>query len=338
MAWPPTRSFEPVSDGGMTAATSFLLAVTAANDLPTISSVVSQITSDGVAVGPLAVTVGDAETAPGSLLLTGASSNPTLVPAGNIAFGGTGTGRTVTVTPAAGQTGTATITLTVNDDQTTASTSFLLTVTGTPFAPLAFAQSNGAFGDASATTLTVQLTNVKAGSLMVAYVKWEGPAASTVAFNDGISAFSADTLNSAANDDLHGLFFYLLSSSTSGTVDYTATWSASTPYRRLLIYEYSYSGSVSLDASSRATATSGDLTTGDITTTGSDEIVFAAYGEYNANTTMTEQIKGLAADQILRAGFASMWSKSFSNPFTGAATATGNSAAWLGNVIAFRRD
>jgi hypothetical protein len=33
-----------------------------------------------------------------------------------------------------------------------------------------------------------------------------------------------------------------------------------------------------------------------------------------------------------------MWSKSFSNPFTGAATATGNSAAWLGNVIAFRRD
>ena len=43
------------------------------------------------------------------------------------------------------------------------------------------------------------------------------------------------------------------------------------------------------------------------------------------------------ADQVVRASYASMWSKSFTGPFTGAATATGNSATWIGNVIAFKR-
>ena len=59
--------------------------------------------------------MGDVETAAGSLTVSGSSSNPTLVPNGNIVFGGSGANRTVTVTPAANQTGTATITVTVSD-------------------------------------------------------------------------------------------------------------------------------------------------------------------------------------------------------------------------------
>jgi glucose/arabinose dehydrogenase/PKD repeat protein len=225
----------------------------------------------------------------------------------------------IVVGPAANQTYTATFTISAG-------------------VPLAFAQSKGAFNDASATTLTVQLTNVKAGSLIVAYVKWEGTSASTVTLRDGTTTFTADMLNSAANNNLHGRFYYLLSSTVSGTVTYTATWSAARPYRKLLVYEYSYGGTVSLDASNRATATSGNLNTGSITTTGTDEVVFASYGEYNANNTTNERINGLAADQVLRAGFASMWSKGFNSPFTGTATATGNSSTWIGNVIAFKRN
>ena len=124
-----------VSDGQANTSTSFLLTVTAVNDLPTISSLADQTTSAGVAVGPLAVTVGDVETAATSLTLSGSTSNPALVPVGNIGFGGAGPARTVTVTPAAGQTGTATITVTVNDGTADASTSFLLTVTATNTAP-----------------------------------------------------------------------------------------------------------------------------------------------------------------------------------------------------------
>ena len=47
--------------------------------------------------------------------MTRGSSNPALVPAANIVFGGSGANRTVTITPAANQSGTATITLTVTD-------------------------------------------------------------------------------------------------------------------------------------------------------------------------------------------------------------------------------
>jgi len=100
------------------------------NTAPTISNVTNQTTTTSVAVGPLAVTVGDAQTAAGSLTLTGSSSNQTLVPNANITFGGSGASRTVTVTPAAAQTGSATITLTVSDGSLTAFDTFVLTVSG----------------------------------------------------------------------------------------------------------------------------------------------------------------------------------------------------------------
>ncbi len=100
---------------------------------PTITTIANQTTTQGVAVGPLAVTVGDVETAAAQPdAERGQSSNPTLVPVGNIVFGGSGANRTVTVTPAAGQTGTATITVTVSDGTATTPTSFLLTVNAAP--------------------------------------------------------------------------------------------------------------------------------------------------------------------------------------------------------------
>src|SRR5204863_327676 len=67
--------------------------------------------------------------------VTGSSSNPTLVPNGNIVFGGSGANRTVTVTPALNQFGSATITVTVNDGTDTASDTFVLTVTPVNDAP-----------------------------------------------------------------------------------------------------------------------------------------------------------------------------------------------------------
>ena len=121
-----------VSDGQLSTPTSFQLTVNTVNDAPTITSMANQTTTSGTAVGPIAFTVGDAETAAGSLMVTGSSSNLTLVPNGNIVFGGTGANRTVTVTAAAGQTGNANITVTVSDGQLNTPTSFQLTVNGTP--------------------------------------------------------------------------------------------------------------------------------------------------------------------------------------------------------------
>src|SRR5207249_10300372 len=87
-------------------------------------------TTMNAATAAIPFTVTDAYTSAASLTLNGSSSNPTLLPDGSIAFGGTGTSRTATVTPAANQTGTATITVTVSDGSLTASDTFVLTVIG----------------------------------------------------------------------------------------------------------------------------------------------------------------------------------------------------------------
>jgi hypothetical protein len=120
-----------VSDGFLTAVDTFDVTVTTPtpNTAPTISDVGNQAIASGGSTGALAVTVGDAEAAAGSLTVTAASSNQTLVPNGNILVIGSGANRTVIVAAAAGQSGTATITLTVSDGALTATDTFTVTVT-----------------------------------------------------------------------------------------------------------------------------------------------------------------------------------------------------------------
>lgn len=103
------------------------------NTPPAITSIADQTTTAGIAVGPLAFTVGDAETDVAALTVTGSSSNTTLLPNANIVSGGSGSNRTVTLTPAAGETGTSIVTLTVSDGALDSQTSFALSV----FPPLA---------------------------------------------------------------------------------------------------------------------------------------------------------------------------------------------------------
>ena len=122
-----------VSDGELTASDSFDVEVTAAaptNTAPTISAVADQATAAGTAVGPLAFTIGDAETPAANLVVTAASSNPTLLPASAITLGGAGTARTIALAPAAGLTGSATVTLTVSDGELSSTETFAILVQG----------------------------------------------------------------------------------------------------------------------------------------------------------------------------------------------------------------
>jgi hypothetical protein len=120
-----------VSDGQLSASSSFVLTVNAVNDSPTIANIADRAIDQNTATGPVSFTVGDVETAAGSLALSAGSSNPTLVPVQNIVFGGSGSSRTVNVTPATNQTGTATISITVSDGALTATDSWVLTVRST---------------------------------------------------------------------------------------------------------------------------------------------------------------------------------------------------------------
>lgn len=110
-------------------------AALAQNTPPTITSPGNVIVSRGASTGPRAFTIGDVQDAASALTLVGASSDPALVPAANISFGGSGANRTVTISPVGGVSGVTTITLTVSDTGTpalTASTTFEMTVNDPP--------------------------------------------------------------------------------------------------------------------------------------------------------------------------------------------------------------
>ena len=121
-----------------------LVVTGAGNTNPTITDIANQSVPSGGNSGALAFTVGDAETAVGSLSVSGSSSNTGLVPNGNIVFGGSGASRTVTVTPVSGLVGSSTITITVTDGGAlTAVDTFTLTVTDNY---LSWATLNGVTG------------------------------------------------------------------------------------------------------------------------------------------------------------------------------------------------
>lgn len=119
-----------VTDGTTVVTTPMAVTVTSVNDLPTIGTIAATTINQDASTPPLPFTLGDVETAPGSLNVSFvSSSNPSLVAAANVSFGGSGANRTVTVTPVAGQFGTANITVRVTDANSgTAQTSFVLTV------------------------------------------------------------------------------------------------------------------------------------------------------------------------------------------------------------------
>src|SRR5207245_2065614 len=99
------------------------------NTPPAISSIAAQTTYEDTPLAGVAFTVNDAQTDSTNLVVTFSSSNPALVPIGNITMSGSGSNRTMAITPVTNQNGTATITITVTDPEgASASTSFVLTV------------------------------------------------------------------------------------------------------------------------------------------------------------------------------------------------------------------
>jgi hypothetical protein len=117
-----------VSDGSLSAGRTFQVTVTSSNDPPTVASIPNSTTVEDVATPPIAFTIGDVETAATGLTVSGTSSSPTLIPNGNIVFGGTGANRTVRVTPAANQFGTASINVLVSDGAMSSIRTFQLNV------------------------------------------------------------------------------------------------------------------------------------------------------------------------------------------------------------------
>jgi len=100
----------------------------ARNYAPTITAPPNQTMYENSTLGPLPITIGDAETPAASLGFTVTSSHPTLFKGANLIVGGSGANRTVTLRALAGQVGSATLTVNVSDGAQTASASFTIFV------------------------------------------------------------------------------------------------------------------------------------------------------------------------------------------------------------------
>ncbi len=104
-------------------------AAVSVNAAPSISTFSAVTIPEDTPVGPIPFTIGDPDTLVSDLMIYADSSDPNLVWAPNILWGGSGTNRTLTVWPSTNQNGSCTMTVSVTDGMATASNSFLLTVT-----------------------------------------------------------------------------------------------------------------------------------------------------------------------------------------------------------------
>jgi VCBS repeat-containing protein len=139
------------SDGTLTSnVATVAITVTAVNDAPTVTVAAGGTCGRDDHSGTINLTLGDLESAATAITLSAASSNPTLVPTGNVAFAGSGGTRTMTVSAVDGRSGTANLTVTVSDGQATNTVELTVivggggkdTLNGGPGADLLLAQSN----------------------------------------------------------------------------------------------------------------------------------------------------------------------------------------------------
>ncbi len=116
-----------VNDGAASASSTFQLSIVAGrpvNTPPTITDIADQTVNPDTATAAIPFTVGDLESDPASLTVSATSSDTSILPLGNIVFGGSGASRTVTLTPATGMLGTSDVTITVDDGIDTTTTTF----------------------------------------------------------------------------------------------------------------------------------------------------------------------------------------------------------------------
>jgi hypothetical protein len=118
------------NNDGLTAA--FTLPILT-NTAPTISTLATQTICTSVSSNSISITIADEDL--NSVVLTGSSSNTSLISNSGLSFGGSGANRTLIITPAINQTGSSTITVTATDNGSlTNQIQFLVNVTGGPAA------------------------------------------------------------------------------------------------------------------------------------------------------------------------------------------------------------
>jgi hypothetical protein len=177
-----------------------------------------------------------------------------------------------------------------------------------------FIASAGNFSDGTngTTTDATATLNVASGDLLVAWGAHEG-ASDTMTFNEdsGGAAFTVDAGDyiSHAGGDLHGTFGYLINAGANATFR-VRMGTSSRPYRKLICLQFRPDSgeTVTKDGANEAEYTvESPVSSGTITTTGTDEVVVGACSLYTAANVANPLIGGVAATAEVEQDNASAW-------------------------------
>lgn len=195
-------------------------------------------------------------------------------------------------------------------------------------------RKNHAEGGENQSSIAVALSGVAAGSLIVVSAKWEEGNV-TPTCSDGTSTLTARTR--LANSTLYLASFYLLSAN-SGNKTYTVNFgSAVADWPELIAHEFSFTGTAEFDQGTTGTGTSTAVSTGNITTTGDDELCIALFGQSWDRSISSEQIGGAGATVY----DASDWIKSWYRVATlsnqnATATRSSGTDSWICELLSFK--
>lgn len=196
--------------------------------------------------------------------------------------------------------------------------------------------SNTSFDGTSGTTSTCVVTGVIAGDVVCVYAYNDTVDGAPVTCSDGTSTLSAGTY--AGNITVFGRMFRLAASVASGSVTYTVTYGAATTGRGVAVYVFTPTptGGASLDTEAAATFNDTAINSGNILTTGNDELVFGADTSEQGSSTFLINGAGITGFLTPNAG-GHLWYKTFNAPFTGAASSTeAGSGRWAGHIGSFK--
>lgn len=178
----------------------------------------------------------------------------------------------------------------------------------------------------SATTLGVAVTGVHVGDLIFVWAGTRDGNQAISGVSDGTTSLTC--LTAAVNGTMQGRICYLLASVASGTVTYTATFAAAATNRFIGSWVFTPTAAATFDQQNSATDAD-VLTSGNITTTGSDELVVA--GDINSQAAHASmQIGGVNATATDSDGVGAFWYRAT----TGTVAATGAAAGALTSVTA----
>ena len=274
------------------------------NTPPIISDIRNQTTNEDTPTGAIPFTVNDNETPAANLVVTGTSSNTTLVPNGSIVFGGSGTNRTVTITPAANQYGSTTITVTVTDGGgLTASDTFTLTVNAVNDPPAAEALNVETAED---TPLAITLTATDADGDALTYSVVTGPSHGTLSgtapnltYIPNADYNGADSFTFKANDGKADGNTATVSITVTAVNDPPVIQSGPTAAPNPVKYGEAVAFSVTAsDADGDTLTYSWDFGDGTGSAQEDPTHVFAAPGTYEATATVSDGKGGTAAASV----------------------------------------